>query len=284
MSYLYRTGNSRNNIAFTNTANSSTRYLRRTSTGRNNIVWTTIPQGSTYNILQRNGTGRNNILWSNLNIPKPGVALSTKSSGSIIKIKENGTAKEYLVLKHNYPVSGRTLLLRKYILIEGQMAGRKNEYASVSPYETRITADDYFNNEFLNTIDSGVRGKIANVNIQYTPGGGGNPGVSTLSRKIFLLSYTELTGNTTRNADGQYISYFSSNSLRKAYYEGESSADFWWTRSAYSSNDSQAAYIQPDGRGVLAGEYDGTNRLGLRPAFTLPGDALINETTSEIVV
>ena len=68
MSYLYRTGNSRNNIAFTNTANSSTKYLRRTSTGRNNIVWTTIPQGSTYNILQRNGTGRNNILWSNLKI------------------------------------------------------------------------------------------------------------------------------------------------------------------------------------------------------------------------
>ena len=68
MSYLYRTGNGRNNIAYTNTANSSTKYLRRTSTGRNNIVWTTIPSGSTYNILQRNGTGRNNVLWSNLTI------------------------------------------------------------------------------------------------------------------------------------------------------------------------------------------------------------------------
>ena len=66
MSYLYRTGNGRNNIAFTTTANSSTKYLRRTSTGRNNIIWTTIPSGSTYNILQRNGTGRNNILWANL--------------------------------------------------------------------------------------------------------------------------------------------------------------------------------------------------------------------------
>ena len=71
MSYLYRSGTGRNNIAFTNTANSSTKYLRRTSTGRNNIAWTTIPQGSTYNILQRNGTGRNNILWSNLKIASP---------------------------------------------------------------------------------------------------------------------------------------------------------------------------------------------------------------------
>ena len=47
MSYLYRSGTGRNNIAFTNTANSSTKYLRRL------------------------GSGRTNILWSNLNIPKP---------------------------------------------------------------------------------------------------------------------------------------------------------------------------------------------------------------------
>ena len=72
MSYLYRTGNGRNNIAWTTTSNSSTKYLRRTATGRNNIVWTTIPSGSTYNILQRNSTGRNNILWANLKIGDPG--------------------------------------------------------------------------------------------------------------------------------------------------------------------------------------------------------------------
>ena len=71
MSYLIRTGNGRNNISWSTTANTITRYLRRTSTGRNNITWTTIPQGSTYNILQRNGTGRNNILWSNLRIAGP---------------------------------------------------------------------------------------------------------------------------------------------------------------------------------------------------------------------
>ena len=71
MSYLYRTGNGRNNIAFTNTANSSTKYLRRLGSGRTNINWYTIPQGSTYNILQRNGTGRNNIAWANLKIAGP---------------------------------------------------------------------------------------------------------------------------------------------------------------------------------------------------------------------
>ena len=68
MSYLYRTGNGRNNVSWSTTANSTTRYLRRTSSGRNNVTWTTIPQGSTYNILQRNGTGKNNVLWANLSI------------------------------------------------------------------------------------------------------------------------------------------------------------------------------------------------------------------------
>ena len=68
MSYLYRSGTGRNNIAFTSTANSSTKYLRRLGSGRTNINWYTIPNGSTYNILQRNGTGRNNILWANLKI------------------------------------------------------------------------------------------------------------------------------------------------------------------------------------------------------------------------
>ena len=71
MSYLYRSGNGRNNIAYTTTVNSSTKYLRRTGTGRTNITWTTIPQGSTYNILNRTGTGRNNIAWGNLYVPVP---------------------------------------------------------------------------------------------------------------------------------------------------------------------------------------------------------------------
>ena len=68
MSYLIRTGNSRNNISWSTTENSTTRYLRRTASGRNNVTWTTIPNGSTYNILQRNGTGKNNVLWANLSI------------------------------------------------------------------------------------------------------------------------------------------------------------------------------------------------------------------------
>ena len=103
MSYLYRTGNSRNNIAFTSTANSSTRYLRRLGSGRTNINWYTIPQGSTYNILQRNGTGRNNILWANLNIPKP--VGEPSSSTDITNIKYVPASGSTIICTITIPIS-----------------------------------------------------------------------------------------------------------------------------------------------------------------------------------
>ena len=39
MSYLQRTGNSRNNISWTNTSSNSIKYLHRTGNGRTNIKW-----------------------------------------------------------------------------------------------------------------------------------------------------------------------------------------------------------------------------------------------------
>ena len=59
MSYLQRTGNSRNNISWTNTSNNSIKYLHRTGNNRTNIKWSTISTSA--NILQRTGTSRNKI-------------------------------------------------------------------------------------------------------------------------------------------------------------------------------------------------------------------------------
>ena len=66
MSYLQRTGNSRNNISWTNTSNNSIKYLHRTGNNRTNIKWSTISTSA--NILQRTGTSRNNIKWSTLTV------------------------------------------------------------------------------------------------------------------------------------------------------------------------------------------------------------------------
>ena len=65
MSYLIRTGNSRNNISWGGGTSTKAKYLRRTGTGRNNISWIDINSNSTVNVLERTASGRNNIRWYN---------------------------------------------------------------------------------------------------------------------------------------------------------------------------------------------------------------------------
>ena len=65
MSYLIRTGNGRNNIAYGGGKSTKAKYLRRTGTGRTNISWIDISSNSTVNVLERTGTSRNNIRWYN---------------------------------------------------------------------------------------------------------------------------------------------------------------------------------------------------------------------------
>ena len=65
MSYLIRTGNGRNNIAWGGSKSTKAKYLRRTGTGRANISWIDISSNGTYNVLERTSSGRNNIRWYN---------------------------------------------------------------------------------------------------------------------------------------------------------------------------------------------------------------------------
>ena len=67
MSYLIRTGTSRNSISFGGSNTTSNNYLRRTSTGRNDISFININNtNGTYNILERYNTTRNGIRWNNI--------------------------------------------------------------------------------------------------------------------------------------------------------------------------------------------------------------------------
>ena len=71
MSYLQRTGNSRNNISWTNTTSVGTKLLRRTGNARLDISWIQLVAGNTYKLLQRTSTGRNDIKYNNLTISNP---------------------------------------------------------------------------------------------------------------------------------------------------------------------------------------------------------------------
>lgn len=199
--------------------------------------------------------------------------LSEKALGSIVKLKENGVAQEFYVAKHGYPTSGngRTLLVRRYIYDTRQWhTSNVNAYASCA-------LDSWFNNTYYNLLDANIKAQIAAVAIPYTPGNG-NDSVTTLSRKVFALSVTEL-GRTASYANTEGSALSIASTLQIAY-NSSGSAVVQWTRSPNTNNTSSAYCLVTSG-GV--GYSHCTNTGGARPAFTLPSSLSVSDDGSVTV-
>ena len=199
--------------------------------------------------------------------------LSEKALGSIVKLKENGVAQEFYVAKHGYPTSGngRTLLVRRYIYDTRQWhTSNVNAYASCA-------LDSWFNNTYYNLLDADIKAQIAAVAIPYTPGNG-NDSVTTLSRKVFALSVTEL-GRTASYANTEGSALSIASTLQIAY-NSSGSAVVQWTRSPYTNRTDYACYLLTFG-GVYYNVC--TNSYGARPAFTLPSSLSVSDDGSVTV-
>lgn len=199
--------------------------------------------------------------------------LSEKALGSIVKLKENGVAQEFYVAKHGYPTSGngRTLLVRRYIYDTRQWhTSNVNAYASCA-------LDSWFNNTYYNLLDADIKAQIAAVAIPYTPGNGNNS-VSTLSRKVFALSVTEL-GRTASYANTEGSALSIASTLQIAY-NSSGSAVVQWTRSPGTSNTNYAFCLNTIGNVDSSGC---TNTYGARPAFTLPSSLSVSDDGSVTV-
>lgn len=191
--------------------------------------------------------------------------LSEKALGSIVKLKENGVAQEFYVAKHGYPTSGngRTLLVRRYIYDTRQWhTSNVNAYASCA-------LDSWFNNTYYNLLDADIKAQIAAVAIPYTPGNGNNS-VSTLSRKVFALSVTEL-GRTASYANVEGSALPIASTLQIAY-NSSGGAVVQWTRSPNTYSTGSACYLGTNGD--VNGNYC-TDTYGARPAFTLPSNLCV---------
>ena len=199
-----------------------------------------------------------------------GEPISTLSVGDIVKIKENGTAVEFIILDTDYPIEGRIIVIRKNIYNLRQWNS-----ASGASY---LTSDihNWLNSTYLNLIESGVRSKITEVPIETSQN------VNT-NLKVFLLSNNEADLDSASNATilGTSLSYFLSGSLpsdrrelRIAYYNGK--ATRWWTRNRNTSNSGRAFCVPDDGDADPA-SGDVTLNYGARPAFTLPSTILVDE-------
>lgn len=214
------------------------------------------------------------------------VLLSTKAVGSTVKLKVNGTAKEFIVVHQGKPSSlyddscnGTWLLMKDIYENRVWQSGNINKYES-SDIHT------YLNNTLLNLFESNIRDAIKQVKIPYRKNGGSGgtdqSGANGLSAKIFLLSGYEVGWTTSDYSyfpvDGARLSYFesgtgtSANNKRIANLNG--SAAYWWLRSPYTDYTSYVWYVNSDGN------CDGRHAsfsLGIRPALILPSTLLVSD-------
>lgn len=212
------------------------------------------------------------------------VTLSSKAIGSTIKLKVNGSAKDFIVVHQGKPSSvyddscNGTWLLMKDIYENRQWhSSNINDYAG-------STIHSYLNGTFLNLFESNIKNAIKQVKLPYRKGSGTSTTVTSgsngLSAKIFLLSATEtsFSFDYMPRGEGAELAYFkgcadnSSDSKRVAYLNG--SAAYWWLRSPDCSNSGGALYVRSNGGWV---NYVCSYSLGVRPALILPSTLLVSD-------
>lgn len=212
------------------------------------------------------------------------VTLSSKAIGSTIKLKVNGSAKDFIVVHQGKPSSvyddscNGTWLLMKDIYENRQWhSSNTNDYAN-------STIHSYLNSTFLNLFESNIKNAIKQVKLPYRKGSGTSTTVTSgsngLSAKIFLLSATETSFNfsTMPSGEGAELAYFkgcadnSSDSKRVAYLNG--SATYWWLRSPYCGHFGSALPVGSNGDW---GSSYCSDSNGIRPALILPSSLLVSD-------
>lgn len=212
------------------------------------------------------------------------VALSSKAIGSTIKLKVNGSAKDFIVVHQGKPSSvyddscSGTWLLMKDIYENRQWhSSDTNDYAN-------STIHSYLNSTFLAMLDSNIQKAIKQVKLPYRKGSGTSTTVTSgsngLPAKIFLLSATEMSFNFSYmpSGEGAELAYFkgcadnSSDSKRVAYLNG--SAASWWLRSPLCDYFGSALGVFSNGGW---GYSSCSNSHGIRPALILPSTLLVSD-------
>ena len=210
------------------------------------------------------------------------VRLGAKAVGSTVKIKVNGTVKDFIIVHQGKPSSvyddscNGTWVLMKDIYTTSKL-DNNNSYKDSNIHT-------YLNGTFYNLIDSNIRAAIKQVKIPYQNGTGSGGSLATgsngLSTKVFLLSGYEVGWTTSDNGyfpkDGVRLAYFGNSSggnSKRVAYNG-SSAAIWWLRSPLANNDNGVWSVGTDGSSVN-GWYFGS--CGVRPAFILPSTLVVSD-------
>ena len=209
--------------------------------------------------------------------------LSEQTTGTTVKIKENGVAKDYIVLSHTYPKSGYTLLMQNYcqdiidyITEEPVGFSQKDADAFNELVFRKITFEDDIQNNMeivqVTTFSSGVK-NIANT-------------------KIFILSFIEVGGDPdyigdsrVESYDGTRIPYFNfgtssdANAKRITNEENTDTPQSWMLRTRWyeSGSGNQEAAVTKTGKFSKGGSNY------TRICFCLPGDMYVAADSSVVI-
>ena len=216
------------------------------------------------------------------------VAVGDLAVGSTVKINENGTPVDYIIVHQGNPDTSMydascngTWLLRKTLRVSASDSNVTN-WGNVATYNYS-NPHTYLNGTFMSYLDSSLQNSIKNVKIPYKNASGApsssniSKGSNGLSVKAFLLSWAEVgkyasdfTSTYNNYPDGAVLDYFKGSNVttnRLAAADNSSSNTNWWLRSAYYA--SAVFYVSSYG---IIGSDSYTATLGIRPCFIVPFD------------
>ena len=216
------------------------------------------------------------------------VKLSTKAVGSIVKLKVDGTLRDFIVVHQGKPSSlydascdGTWLLLKDCLEQKRWHSANTNDYKNSEIHS-------YLNNTWLNKLDANIRAQVKQVKLPYVNGTANSAvasGANGLSCKIFLLSGYEVGFTQSDNSyfpvDGARLAYFENgtgqSALNKRIANYNGSATGWWLRSPDTGNTNNAWIVRTNGG---YGSYNCANTCGIRPALVLPSSLLVSDDGS----
>lgn len=199
--------------------------------------------------------------------------LGNVAVGTVLKLNENGSPQNYIVVHQGLPASmysnscNGTWLLRQDIYSTG-------EWGDAPAYSGLIKK-----------YDSDIQSVIKTVKVPYHDAGWYSwvhTGEQGYQCQLFSLSNDETgdTGNFDDAVDGTKLSYFisgdttSAKNRRLAKYNGRN--DNWWTRSPMSED--RALYVSYDGAVSNSQMID--DSVGYRPAMVMPQNLIVDDNNN----
>lgn len=210
------------------------------------------------------------------------VKLGTKAVGDIVKLKVNGTAKEFIVVHKGKPSAmyddscdGVWLLMKDIYEMRQWNSNSELLYENSSIHS-------YLNSTFLNLFDANIRNAIKQVKIPYLKGGSAQSGANGLSCKVFLLGGYELNFRNIFLADGAGLDGFAKSIINNPAYLATYNGTLteWWLRSITTLGNNYAGLV----RGYTYDSASVTESKGIRPCIILPSNTLVDNSDNVVPV